>query len=163
MYNTVLPLIQHILCSYRLIFGNLVRKYKSCYDTSYDHTVCTLVQIYLSTGGGVIYKIARCIDLSFPMTRSNFLQDVQRWEGGISISWFKLVIRLGERESVPVEVLIIHPGISLDTLQSPSHATAFFRLMESFISPGLERYMDLSARNTILVRRCCCTWSPYVI
>ena len=73
---------------------------------------------------------------------------------GVFSSWFKLVIHLGERVCVPVEVLIIHRIISLDTLQSPSPAANFFGLMEFFISPGIEGYMDLSMHNTILVMRC---------
>ena len=70
------------------------------------------------------------------MRRSSFLRDIRCWVGGMSKRVLRSVMRLGEREMVPEAEFMIHPSISLETLQFPSPARAFLRLTEFFTSPS---------------------------
>ena len=88
-------------------------------------------------------RMARCIDHSFLIRRSNFLQNVCRWEGGLFRSCLISLKRFVDKYKMAVLLFIIYPNISIDMLQSPSPAAAFFRLTESLISLSTAGYMSL--------------------
>ena len=70
------------------------------------------------------------------MRSSSFFRDIPCCVGGMFSRMARSVIRLGDREIVPEAEFIIHPRISFETLQSPSPALTFFRLIESLSSPS---------------------------